>query len=324
VTGRSRPRPLKRLRWLGRDLAKLAWYLAGGTVALLVPSALDARVTAIMGRVSMWRSRRWMPRQAARMEAALGDRRPGTDWTEVTRENRRIVSEDWWARARWMAPRRWRPRIDVEGLEHLRAAMEAGSGVILWRASLASTLVVKVALWREGVEIVHLSRMNHGQTSPGWLARRVLRHLYVRSELAFIAERVVMPGNESLDHLRVLVDRLRSGAVVSIVGDNSSATPFVWPLLGKPWGFATGAPSLSRLTGCALLPVFTARVGPQHYRVVIGAPIEPDRSRPRRTFNASAVGAFAGRLEAWLTEHPAEWYQWLRHGGLPDPAPEPG
>jgi len=123
----------------------------------------------------------------------------------------------------------------------------------------------------------------------------------------------VIPTDQSLGYMRVLLDHLGANRVVSIAGDgvarrqNVAAT-----LLGREARFAPGAPGLAWRMGSALLPLHVVRDGPLDYRIVIDKEIELDRKVDKAVFIDRAVGEFARRLEQRVLQHPADW-AWYSH-----------
>ncbi len=299
----------RHLGWLAKDMAALMRLTAGGLVSRVLPPRFDGRLTIALGNVAA----RIQPGRLEEMAVGMAEALPsatGVDWSRVAADRRRIFVEELWARSVSVWPHRWQPDISVGGLANLQEARAANNGVILWRTSGVGTLVTPIGLWRAGVPVVHLSAQFHGSASPGWISRHIVSRWIVRGENAYLAERVVIPTDRSRQYLRVLVERLQAGAVVSIIGDVDAQTPITACVAGMSLSFATGTPSLARLTGCAVLPVFESWKGPQTYRVDIQEPIVIDRSHSRQALAQEAIEEFASRLDAWLALHPASWRRW--------------
>ena len=91
-----------------------------------------------------------------------------------------MVFETRWLR--WRALHRADPPVEtaVDGLPVLETALARGRGVILWGMEFCDTLVVKIALHRAGVRLVHLSFANHGLNAPPTrLGVRIVSHPFI-------------------------------------------------------------------------------------------------------------------------------------------------
>lgn len=100
-----------------------------------------------------------------------------------------------------------------------------------------------------------------------------------------------------------------------IGGDGARAVEF----FGAPALFQSGAIRLARLGGTPIFPVWVARRGPRHYRIVIGT----EHRVPR---HASAdemdriLGGIVAEFEDLVREYPDQWFQfapfWPEDGAL--------
>jgi lauroyl/myristoyl acyltransferase len=202
--------------------------------------------------------------------------------------------------------------VELAGAEHLRRALEAGRGVILWRMHFCENPVFLQGLASHGVSAAHLSDERHGAPSCSRIGLRWTAPLYCRAEAPYVRERIVIPLDRSLGYMRELLDRLGQNAVVSIVGENRGRSNLTVSILGSEVELATGAPALASKSGAALLTAHAVRLGAFHYRLLIHEPIELNRSADRKEFVRQAVDEFARRLEARLIERPSDWMGWLR------------
>lgn len=201
---------------------------------------------------------------------------------------------------------------EVEGKERIYDALEQRHGALLWGMHFCGFLAAKIALHREGVQLVHLSTASHGAGAP--LTRfglRTLARMYRRPEDHFLSERVVIPQHGSLRYLRLLKQRLEENRCLWILGEavarhgNIRAPFFSWLRY-----FATGAPALAWRTRATLLPTLTVRVGRYHYRVIVGEPLQANANN-KHDFVQSMVLQFARRLEECVKEYPFYW-NWHR------------
>ncbi|MQA00010.1 MAG: hypothetical protein GEU80_11890 [Dehalococcoidia bacterium] len=295
------------------DLARLLGTGAGYALSWLVPRRLDGAASRLQAAVVM----RAKPGQRRHLERAI-EHYLGlapAQAASVVREHYWMRGEKNWLRVRGLRDRRAIPRVEVEGIEHLHRAIEAGRGVILWRMGFGSTLWAQAACWQAGHPLVQLSHQSHGATSYSRLGVGSVAGLYVRPELPYLAERVIIPRRKSLAYLQTLIQRLaQDNAIVAFRAELTSRQSSRTTLFGEPFELANGAPSLAWKTGATLLTAAALRDGPMRYRLVIDAPVEVDRSMPRKEAMACAVDEFARRLEARAREHPADWMGWYRRG----------
>jgi len=300
----------------GVDDIRSAMRLAAGYLATaIVPSRHDAWiVTHALGGPTLVRQG-WVNHIAERMRLVLGTRLTDADFDALARRYCQMFRENHWMRWRAMHGGSVPVTTSVTGLETLERARARGRGVILWGMSFCETLAVKIGLHRAGVPLVHLSTAHHGAAWPATrLGLAVVAPMFTAAELPYLAERVVIPPDESLGYMRVLMERLAGNHCVSIAGDgvarrsNVAAT-----VLGREAHFAPGAPGLAWRMGSALLPLHVTREGPLDYRVVIDEEVEVDRSTGKAACIEAAVCEFASRLGRRIVERPSDfgWYSHL-------------
>ena len=291
-----------------RDLRDLAVLGGGACVAAVVPSALDGlMVDALIGVQKMLRGPQ-MAEAAALVERVLPER--NASGAAIIAEQNQMRMEDFWGRLRGIGPRRWTPEIEMEGLERVHAARERGRGAILWATRMGSATAIKQGLYRAGLPLTHLSRVQHGASTASRLAVAAVSPLSCRAENKYLRERVRIPLGESLAYLQQIRGALQQNQVVSIFAERTGRNAVEAELLGKPRRFATGAPSIAYLEDAVLLPTHCFRTGPFRYRVLVEEPIPVDRSLPRKRFAADAVCELARRYDAQIRRSPADWQGW--------------
>lgn len=294
------------------DLALLAVFGAGYLATALIPRRWDERAVKLIGSLALIAWRGPVRRLAHRMEKTLRLSDSGQNSFHLSRQHFRLRVELWWIRLRGLRLSGWKPLVELGGAEHLRRALNAGRGVILWRMHFCENPVFLQALASHGVSAVHLSDAAHGAPSRSLLGLRWSAPLYCRSEARYVAERIVIPLDGSLGYMRVLLKRLQENAVVSIVGENLGRNNVTVSILGREMELATGAPALAVKSGAILLTAHVVRLGLFHYRLEIHEPIEAERSIERKEFVRQAAHEFARRLDARIAENPVEWMGWLR------------
>ncbi len=302
-----------RMRWSKSSDVRALFGLASGYVVTgLLPRRVDAWLLPRLLGSSRLIGDALVRDVAGRMRFVLGPAMDEPAATAGARAWAETVLENRWLR--WRALHRRPPPVDtsVDGLHHVEDALRAGRGVILWGMEFCDTLVVKIALHRAGMRVVHLSTANHGMLSPPTrLGLRLASPLHCAAENRFLDERVIIPIDGSLGYMRVLVERLEANRCVYISGERLAARQNVSaPVLGRETSFAPGAPGLAHKLGARLLPVHVAREAPLRYRAFIDAPIVPEPGLGKSAFVDQAVRTFAERLGRRITEHPSGW-TWL-------------
>lgn len=294
---------LSRLRRLARG------YLATG----LVSRAREAQAASRYVDRALAARPKYPANIRARMEQVLGGRADRLDLEQAALEYCRRTLEEWWGHCRALHRAGWQVHTEVEGLEHLAQARAAGKGAILWVMSFAGYLVPKIALHRAGTELVLLSAADHGaHYPPTRLGLAVVGPWFRVAEDRYIAERVVIPPDQSLGYLRTIKARLEANRNVWIAGERVAPRGNVnVRLLGREVRLATGAASLAFSVGSALLPVDIVRERSFRYRLRIDRPIAPPAG-DKDEFVAAAVTEFAARVERRILEHPADW-MWEAH-----------
>ena len=243
------------------------------------------------------------------MSRVLGEFLPDANFQDLARGFCEMDRELQWIRWRALHGTRSPVYTAVDGRHRVEEALEEGRGVLLWGLSFCGTLPVKIALQRVGIQLVHLSRAEHGVSLPATpLGYQLVAPFYCLAENRFLTERVVIPADDSLGYMRVLMKRLADNHVVYIAGERRSRrTNVTAPLFGHEIEFAPGAPSLSWRQGSPLLPVYVVREGPLRYRAVIGDRIEVNRNSGKNSFIQASVVRLAEYIQNQVLRYPSAW-----------------
>ena len=280
----------------------------GAYLVTFLPQALDrwpvAATMVAYRTILSWKVRR----VAAKMTALLGDNGVGHRDTALVYWRMRV--ETHWMRARAMHRRDPKLHISLEGLEHLEEALAHGRGAILWRMFFCSSYVAKRALAEAGYPLVHLSHWDHGNRGLNWPGLRIFAPMYRKAEVRYLKERVALPKDTSLDHLRRLLDHLADNQTLSIFGNIQGRAPVEIEILGTKRLLASGGPLLARRTGAALLTVRAERLAQDNYKVTIDPPVTLEAGLDRQGLTKAAIAEFARRVEQAVRENPESWYRW--------------
>jgi lauroyl/myristoyl acyltransferase len=307
----------------GRKLkAGPAWHVsdlitAASLALLLAPSwLLPERLWAPLWRVWMRGAALIKPgairRNARIIRTALGRSDKAAN-EAMARDLKAAVYEMRMQDLRGWRPGGWRPRMILEGEEHLRAALAGGKGAVLWLAPFVfNSGPTKIVFHDKGYRVSHLSSPKHG-VSETKFGVKVLNRLRCIPEDRFLVDRIVFDRAAPSTAMRRMVRALKAGEVVSIVASSTEGYEMIkGSIFGGRLPVAVGAPRLAALTGAPLLPVFTVRDPRLGWRIAVEPPIAiaPARSSDERCIAATA--AFLQRCEPWVRQYPEQWRAWSK------------
>lgn len=307
-----RPRKLKpRPAWQISDLVTVAGLAALLLPAWLLPERLWAPLWRAAARVPVLTDRRAIKRTGKGIGAALEvDRRRARG---IARDLKAAVYELRMQDLRGWRPGGWRPRMSLEGEEHLKAALAQGKGAILWVAPFVfNSGPTKIAFHQRGHRVSHLSSPQHGFSATRF-GISYLNRIRCVPEDRHLAQRIVYDRSAPSTAMRRMMRALKAGEVVSIVAASTEGNDLAkGAILGGRLPVAVGAPRLATLTGAPLLPVFTIRDPALGFRVIVEAPIAlaADLSSDERCL--AAANAFLRRSEPWVRRYPEQWRAWSK------------
>jgi KDO2-lipid IV(A) lauroyltransferase len=205
-------------------------------------------------------------------------------------------------------------RMELEGVEHLRAALEQGRGVLLVSGHCGNWELLGARVARE-VPLTNLARaMANPLVDAAVAARRVAAGV-----------RTVDARNAAREVLRTL----RRGEAVGVLLDQSalrSERVFV-PFLGRPAATNVGLAMLALKSGAPVLPAFSARGADGRHRAWIGAPIPPAAAGGREERMGVMTARYTAAIEGQVRRHPDQWFwvhnRWKRGPGPGEPVWSP-
>ena len=207
----------------------------------------------------------------------------------------------------WLVTGRTRDyRIELHGLEALRAHIEAGRGVLLFGAHLGSFEAMR-AVADAGCP-VHLSVLMHEAN-----AARVKSFFDALGGERHAA--AIIPLGTPHAMLRVR-EGLEAGELVGLLADRAPRGERMTCVrfLGAEAWLPTGPHLLAALLGAPVMTAFGIWRGPRHYEVrfeaLDDAPGAAGRAG-REAAVAASVARYAARLEAVCREHPYNWFNFF-------------
>jgi KDO2-lipid IV(A) lauroyltransferase len=212
-------------------------------------------------------------------------------------------------------PAGWHPELELEGSEHLQAALAGGRGVVLWVALQNYRLPWKMTLHAHGVAAVHLNpseppraRFDSGLTR--------LDRIRAQVEARYLAARISVTESGVRGAARALTAALARNQIVAVTDAGNCPPTLTVPFLAGTRRVFVHAPRLAIANGAPLLPLYTIRRSENAYLVRIGAPLNAPDGLDRHPRIAHMTRAFVADMEDLVRRHPAVW-DWQRWSPKP-------
>jgi phosphatidylinositol dimannoside acyltransferase len=185
--------------------------------------------------------------------------------------------------------------IDVEGVEHVEAALERGKGLIIVSAHLGNFSVVA----RLPAALGYRSAIIAEEVKPAALFSYMVR---LRSAMGI---EVIPPGHQAV---RRIFRLLRDNGILLVAGDRhvvgrGMATSFFDATTLLPYGPAL----LAMRTDASLLPAYTLRVSDRKSIVVLLPPLELARTGDWDADLRENVQRVTHALEGMIAIDPGQW-----------------
>ena len=286
--------PGLRLRW--RRRGRRLMFLSVRTLLRAVGFARADAVGRILGDLQFRFGGRARRRMQAEMAQALG--RPANDPTvppmlrEAYRVNTGAVFEIMAMLDRRQDEAALLARCEVEGLEHLRAAMASGRGAILLAAHMGNAALLTIRL-----------------AGAGWPVSVVYRESRMMSAEFFREglERYGIQGiaaNAGLRAYGQMLSALKQGRIVFIMldqGVKEAKDGLMHRFLGKDMPMPAGPAQLARASRSPVLPVLTTSADPL-WRFAVQPPLALGKASLQ-----ADVAALVDATERMVLRHPQLW-----------------
>jgi KDO2-lipid IV(A) lauroyltransferase len=204
------------------------------------------------------------------------------------------------------APEAVRRRVDIEGAEHLRAALANGKGVILFSAHFTTIELFWAALKPLCTKLCGMYK---------WQRNPVMNRMMTRGRGRYYDVMIAK------DNVREMVRVLRDNAVVWYASDQSygGKGSVLLPFFGEPAMTNTAIGRIARMGRAAILPYSCRRLATGRDLMSIGAPLDGIPSGD----DVADTRALTKKLEERIRVCP-EQYWWIhqRFKGRPAPLPD--
>lgn len=286
-------------------LAVPAWGLA------FLPVGLGLWVGRRLGDLAYWAlpGRRAVARR--NLELALGAERSASELSRICRESFRHLGMTCVEACTFFfrPPSVLLSRVDVDGVDHLKAAASHGRGVLLLTAHYGNWELLAAGHALTGYP---LSVVVRPLDSP--LLNRLATRLREQGGVEIIPKHRAMRG---------VLEALRRGWMVGILLDqNASRREGVFvPFFGVPASTSKSVALLALWSGAPVVPVFIHREAEGRHRVVIEPTVPPPATGVRERDVIAFTAAFTRMVESRIRQHPEQWL-WMHRRWKTRPGPE--
>jgi KDO2-lipid IV(A) lauroyltransferase len=286
----------------------VAWLgYAGMRLIVLLPFGLQQALGRVLGRLSFALLRKRRRIAARNIEVCLSDL-PASERARILAKHFEALGLSLVEMAMgWFGPAdAIRERVDVEGAEHLAAALAQGKGVVLFGAHFTPFEFFWAAL---RPLCPKLCGMYKWQRNP------------VMNRMMTLGRGRYYDGMFAKDNVRAMVRSLRDNAVFWYASDQSygGKGSVLIPFFGVPAMTNTAIGRIARMSGAVILPYFCRRLENDRYSMTIGAPLPgvPSGDDTADTY------ALVREIEKYIRLCP-EQYWWIhqRFKGRPEPLPD--
>jgi KDO2-lipid IV(A) lauroyltransferase len=184
---------------------------------------------------------------------------------------------------------------EIEGLEHLDRAYQAGKGVIALGGHIGNFELLGAYLSLRGYKVSVVGRELYDPR---------LDRLLVRNR-----ESVGLENIPSRAGIRPVIRALRAGRVLGVLADQDSSRVrgvFV-DFFGRPTRTPAGPGLLSYKIRSPIIPMAIVRTGKNRYKITVKPEVELGFSGDREKDLIDVTQAYTRVLESIIREYPAQW-----------------
>ncbi len=192
-----------------------------------------------------------------------------------------------------------RTRIEIDGQEHLRAALARNQGVLALSAHLGNFPMIGPRLAADGHDFSVLLKLPRDERfaalQTGYITRVGVRVISAR------------PRRESVPRI---IKALRRNGIVLVVPDEFRAAGVEVDFLGRRAPAPKGPVSIAQRTGAAVLPVFMVRGRDNRLTLHVKPEIRFVNTGDREADLRANARLFVREIEDMVRRHPDQW-SWM-------------
>lgn len=291
-------------------LESLAFATAEGLAAILPRAALRG-LGATLGALGGLIDRRHTAIAEDNLRRAYGDDLSAADRRRIVRGCWRhfgaVVMES--LKFSGLTARDVESFVRVSGLEHARAAFEAGRGVLLVSGHFGH--------WELGA--LAIGFLGH----PLSLVTRKLDNPDLERRLAGMrgasGNRIVHKRNAVREMMRAMRD---GGGVAILIDQDARGDGIFVPFFGRPASTTPTVGMLAVRSGAAVVPVRCTPDGGGRYHLEFEPPVPVETGDDRAADIEAVTAACTAVLERWIREHPTYWL-WMHRRWKTRPPADP-
>lgn len=263
--------------------------------ALPGPRAVRA-AGRVMGLLSWSTTPDWHRRIRDNLDLVYGAGMPAARKRAIRRavfehSGRGICELFWDCRKHGLRIQDW---CEIQGREHLDAALAAGRGALLATAHIGSWSLTPRFLLEAGYPSASLLRFPSNAAADA-----AMRDLLARTHLTAYGTPLARAD------VQACLKLLRANGCLYIAADRRTHDVKI-PFMGQPAWCATGTAALHLRTGAAIVPVHTVRVGDGH-RIVFQPEVQIAYSGVRDADAEVITRALHDVFTQWIHENPEQW-----------------
>ncbi|MCI5149882.1 MAG: hypothetical protein D3916_10940 [Candidatus Electrothrix sp. MAN1_4] len=189
--------------------------------------------------------------------------------------------------------------VDIEGREHLDAALAEDKGVIIQLAHFGSFMMILPALAFKGYTV------NQLVGNPHLKHHRPIHRLMFEAK---VKENSLLPVTfiHADKSVRTVVNALKNNELVAMALDGRDANEWVKaPMAGKTVILSPGNLRLASMTGALILPTFMISQGNNRYKLIIEEPFRLEQIKDKEEFLKKNMERLAKIFEKYFLQHPS-------------------